>query len=127
MTTHEKNIAAIMSDAPWRVCVHDDPQSPTQSPTPSALHAAIVFSAAGVQPGDAVEWSLSGWPLVQGKLKTHVTVKGIHIKNGVTAIEVIDDKGHGFRAYPSELRKVENDATRDRHLEQTTPKKGNSK
>jgi hypothetical protein len=67
-----------------------------------------LFSAAGVQPGDSAEWSMRGWPLVVGTIKTTVTVKGIHVKNGVHAIEVIDATGHGFRAYPGELRKVEN-------------------
>jgi hypothetical protein len=80
-----------------------------QEPTSPASDATPLFSAAGVLPGDAAEWSISGWPLVQGKIKTPVTVKGIHIKNGVPAIEVIDAKGHGFRAYPGELRMAEND------------------
>lgn len=88
--------------------MHADDQSPNPSATPSALHAATLFSAAGVQPGDTAEWSITGWPLVVGKIKTLVTVKGIHVKNGTPAIEVIDRNGRGFRAYPHELRKAEN-------------------
>jgi hypothetical protein len=85
-----------------------EPDMDTIPPRPEAETASHeLFIAAGVQPGDSAEWSISGWPMLKETIVTQITIKGIHHKNGKPAIEVIDQTGHGFRAYPKELRKLE--------------------
>lgn len=79
-----------------------------------------LLEQAGVKIGDKVIWQPA--PTVIGKAaEMHCTVKGIHLgkhdgNKGIPAIEVVDSHGNGYRAYPGELRPVNNKTERQSPL-----------
>lgn len=74
---------------------------------PDDLHPLLV--EAGVKPGDTVIWSptlpLGGVPPKEMKVKG-INLGSHDLNKGVPAIELTDEHGLGFRAYPNEIQKL---------------------
>jgi len=72
-----------------------------------------ILAQAGVAEGDLVWWTNS-LTLNGVKCEPHACkVIGVHLSTsecnkGTPAVHVVDEQGHGYRAYPGELRLREN-------------------